>query len=94
MSSQRTTPNNVRIKVDVGGYRDLRREALEAFATALDVWQSVLILNARREFNEERVVLGRAWQEFAAGSDSGALHHAWVLATWLQENVTRPVVPG
>jgi asparagine synthase (glutamine-hydrolysing) len=38
--------------------------------------------------------LHRAWQEFEAGGDSGPVHHAWVLATWIEENATRPVVPG
>lgn len=32
VAAQRTMPNNVRIKVDVGGYREMRREALEEFA--------------------------------------------------------------
>ena len=32
VSVQRSAPSNIRIKVDVGGYRDVRREALRAFA--------------------------------------------------------------
>jgi len=32
VSVQRSAPSNIRIKVDVGGYRELRREALRAFA--------------------------------------------------------------
>ena len=32
VSAQRTAPSNIRIKVDVGGYRAFRREALERFA--------------------------------------------------------------
>ncbi|MDH3681689.1 MAG: Jag N-terminal domain-containing protein [Acidimicrobiia bacterium] len=32
VSAQRTTPSNIRIKVDVGGYREMRREALHRFA--------------------------------------------------------------
>lgn len=32
VSAQRTTPSNVRIKVDVGGYRQMRKEALQKFA--------------------------------------------------------------
>lgn len=32
VSVQRSAPSNIRIKVDVGGYRDVRREALKAFA--------------------------------------------------------------
>ncbi len=32
VSVQRSAPSNIRIKVDVGGYREVRREALRAFA--------------------------------------------------------------
>jgi spoIIIJ-associated protein len=32
VSAQRTTPSSIRIKIDVGGYRRQRAEALEAFA--------------------------------------------------------------
>ncbi len=32
VSVQRSAPTNARIKIDVGGYRELRREALERFA--------------------------------------------------------------
>ncbi len=32
VSVQRTAPSNIRIKVDVGGYREVRKEALRAFA--------------------------------------------------------------
>lgn len=32
VSVQRSAPSSIRIKVDVGGYRDVRREALRAFA--------------------------------------------------------------
>lgn len=33
VSAQRTAPSSIRIKVDVGGYREMRREALERFAS-------------------------------------------------------------
>ncbi len=32
VSAQRTTPSSIRIKVDVGGYREMRKEALRKFA--------------------------------------------------------------
>ena len=32
VSVQRSAPSSIRIKVDVGGYREVRREALRAFA--------------------------------------------------------------
>jgi asparagine synthase (glutamine-hydrolysing) len=38
--------------------------------------------------------LASAWQAFESKGHSEAIHHAFVLATWLRENVTRPVVPG
>ncbi len=32
VSAQRSTPSSIRIKIDVGGYREMRKEALQGFA--------------------------------------------------------------
>ena len=40
----------------------------------------------------EPTALCRVWRDFEHGGESEPVHHAWVLATWIAENIRRPVV--
>ena len=55
---------------------------------------TVAVLEDALEPYVDMASLARAWQGFQAGGDSEPVHHAYVLATWIRENKTRPVVPS